>query len=303
MRVLVTGASGHVGGAIAEHLASEGNHVVGLSRRRATIAGVEEWIELDIGRPGASQATRVATGRCSAIVHAAAALHKNPQAVSLSLTNCLGTQEMTRLAELWQVDRLIYISGVPVVGTPRILPITESHPVAPSSPYLASKLFGEHVVHLAGSRGLSTLALRLTSPVGPGMPDGRILSVFVRRALAGEPLRFAGRGSRRQDYVDVRDVSRAVTLGLGGEAKGILNIAAGRSISNLELAERCVEATSSGSEITPTGQDDPEDGVRWEVSIDSAAEKLGYAPACTLSSSVAAVVADLGAGNRVTRSP
>ena len=285
MRVLVTGASGHVGSAVAAHLADAGHEAVGLSRREPTEG--DAWVTADIGSAEGIEAVRRA-GPFDAVVHAAACLDKRPEATGLVLTDCLGTQRLIELAEGWGAA-FVFISGVTVIGRPRTLPIDEEHPVDPSSAYLASKLFGERLVELARRRGATAATLRLSAPVGPGMPEGRILSVFAGRALAGEPLELAGSGSREQDYVDVRDVAVAVEAALERRAQGLFNVASGRPLSNVALARLCVELLGSRSEIRPTGTDDPEEGVRWEVSIERAASVLGYRPACSIEDSVAAV--------------
>ena len=121
-------------------------------------------------------------------MHAAAAVDHDPAAISVSLANCAGTQSVIAAAERWRAT-LVYISGVTVIGRPASLPVTEDHSVDPPTAYHASKLYGEHLTTLARRRGMAAASLRLTAPVGPGMPGGRILSVFVERALAGEPAR------------------------------------------------------------------------------------------------------------------
>ena len=292
MRVLLTGASGHVGSAIATALADRGHEVVGVGRHltkgNRRLAGA---LVADLGRPGAVAALAAGQPRCDAIVHAAASLDKDNSSPALALTNGLGTQQLLKLAADWEVSAFVYISGVTVVGRPVQLPITEDHPTAPLSAYHASKLFGEHLVAIAGGAGMATVSLRLSAPVGPGMPAGRILSVFVQRAVAGEPLKVAGEGGRRQDYVDVRDVAAAVADALDQRPTGVLNIAAGRSVSNRELARLCVETLASTSEIVPSGVPDPEESLRWEIAIDRAEQTIGYRPRHSLEDSIV-VVAD-----------
>lgn len=286
----MTGASGHVGGALAARLVEEGHEVIAVSRRLALVPGLSQTLAVDLAAPGARQRLAEA-GRCEAIVHAAAAVVHAPDDLSVSLVNCAGTQLLVTLAEEWHTERLVYISGVPVIGRPRTLPVTEEHPVDPPTAYHASKLYGEQLVELARRRGLSAATLRLTSPVGPGTPDGRILSVFVRRAISGDALEVAGSGRRTQDYVDVRDAADAVAACLDRDVSGLFNVASGRSVSNLELAERCVAALGSSSPIRVGERPDPEDAIRWEVSIERAAERFGYAPSRSLADSIAAVAA------------
>jgi nucleoside-diphosphate-sugar epimerase len=141
--------------------------------------------------------------------------------------------------------------------------------------------------------------------VGPGMPDGRILSVFVRRALAGEPLEVAGEGSRAQDYVDVRDAADAAVACLEAGATGVFNVAAGRAVTNVDLARRCVEVLDSASAVRLGHVPDPEEGVRWEVSIARAAGAFGYEPRRSLEESIAgaAELRERGLATRISRSP
>jgi nucleoside-diphosphate-sugar epimerase len=290
VRVLVTGTSGHVGGAVARALVEAGEEVVGLSRRWTKIAGLVHSHMSDIGAPGL--AARVADPPCDAIVHAAASLATDPHDPSVSLVNALGTQQVLELAALWEVQAFVYISSVAVIGTPRELPITETHPTAPATAYAASKLYGEQLTELAAARGLAASSLRVTSPVGPGMAAGRIFSVFVERALAGQPLVLAGGGGRRQDYVDVRDIAGAVLACLAAQARGCFNVAAGASVSNLELARLCVQTLQSASAVTFGGTADPLEDLRFEMSIERARTEFGYAPCHDLQASLLAVAAD-----------
>ena len=284
----MTGASGHVGGAAAARLVEAGHDVVGLSRRSAGPPGMSRALPADI-TSGTDIDQVAAEQPCDAIVHAAAVIDPDPHAAEMALVNCLGTQRIVELAEHWSCAAFVFVSSVPVVGRPRELPVTEAHPVDPPTAYHASKLFGERLTELARRRGMAAASLRLTSPAGPGTPRGRILEVFVRRALAGQPLEVAGEGTRAQDYVDVRDVADAALACLEGRATGVFNIARGEAASNAALARRCVEVLDSHSEVRVGGRPDPDDGVRWEVSIERASETFGYSPSRTLEDSIAAV--------------
>lgn len=279
----MTGSSGFVGRAVTGQLAQSGHEVVGLSRRGGSGA-----LAIDLSEPGIADRLAGRT-RCDAIVHAAAAI--DAPGSEIALTNCLGTQQMLELAERWEVRSFVFFSSLPVIGRPLTLPVSEDHRLDPPTPYHASKLYGEHLVGLAARGGLPGVSLRLSAPVGAGMPERRILSVFVARAASGDPLELAGQGSRCQDYVDVRDVAAAVTACLERRPSGVLNIASGRAISNLELARLCVETLSSRSPVRLSGQPDRDEGVRWEVSIERAAATIGYRPRHSL----AETIRDIGA--------
>jgi nucleoside-diphosphate-sugar epimerase len=294
MRVLVTGASGLIGGAAAAKLAEMGHETIGLSRHPSSSApGTTGVIAADLGRPGAVDMIVDGQPRCDAIVHAAGTNDSSAAGPEISLTNCLGTQQMLELAGRWQVTSFVFISSLQVIGRPLRLPITEEHPVDPLTAYHASKLYGEQLVKVARNGGTPAASLRLNAPVGTGMQAGRIMSVFVGRALRGEPLEVAGEGTRCQDYVDVRDIASAVAAAVQRSATGLLNVASGRCISNLELARACVKVLGSTSEIRVGTRLDVEEGLRWEVSIDKARAALGYAPRYSLEESIVAVAEQL----------
>ena len=119
-----------------------------------------------------------------------------------------------------------------MIGLPHYKPITEDHPTRPIRAYQASKLFGEHLVNIAADEGMNAASLRITAPVGSGTPKNRIMSVFVERAMTGQPLILAGRGARQQNYVDVRDVASAVELCLDKMPIGVMNIAGDGAVTN-----------------------------------------------------------------------
>ncbi len=292
-RVLVTGSSGFVGGAIARHLLESGCEVVGLGRGlTAGNRALTGAVAADIGKPGLADALRAGQPRCDAIVHAAAAVTFAPFAPEIATTNCLGTQQLLELAMAWEVGSFVFLSSLPVIGRPVRTPITEEHPTAPLTAYHASKLYGERLVSLCTEAGLSGISMRLTAPVGAGMPGSRVLAAFAERARAGEPLEVAGRGSRGQDYVDVLDIATAVAAAIERPQRGVVNLGSGRCVTNLELAQACVAQLGSSSAIETVGEDS-EEGVRWEVSIAAAGRLLSYRPQRSLADSIEAVADDL----------
>lgn len=286
MRVLVTGAAGHVGSAIVHHLKPEHELVSLIHRSPAHPASDVQQIQETLGAPDFVANVVRQTGPCDAIIHSAASLSMDLTSTEVSQTNCVGTQQVLKLASKWRIRSFIYISSVQVIGLPRLSPITEHHPTCPLTSYHASKLFGEHLVALFANDAVRVISLRLTATIGSGMRCDRILPVFIREAAANRELLLAGKGSRRQDYIDVRDVARAVSACLESDVpSGLFNIGRGENISNVDLARLCIRILGSDSGLRLSGTD-AQEGISWDVSIAKARELLSFEPSIPLEQTI-----------------
>lgn len=302
MRVLLTGANGFIGGAITTHLVFEGHEIVGLhAHDRPLLAskGVFDVVT-DIASTDAMESLSREMEPCDAIIHAAACLDMNLFAAEVSRVNCTGLQNILWLATQWRCPKFVFLSSLPVIGIPKFLPITEEHPTQPLTAYHASKLFGEQLVRLAEVYGVMGTSLRLTAPVGPRLPKNRLLAVLVNRALNNATIEISGSGSRKQNYIDIRDIARATELCLKKNSAGVFNIAAATCISNLELARRCIARCNSTSNVIFSGRTDIEEGFTWDVSIEKAKNELGFIPQFDIDDAIAASIADIGRNENYT---
>ena len=286
MRILVTGATGHIGQAICQRLRQTPHEVIGLSRGRRAPSNVEPHVQADIGSDAFVHLVMDQVKPCDAIVHAAACLSKAPFEPLTVQTNCVGMHQMLRLAQEWNVKRFIYTSGVSVIGSPSDLPITERHPLKPGTPYLASKLFGELLADAILPN--QSVSLRISSPVGPHTPDGRIFSTFIQNAAANKPLILAGQGKRAQNYIDVRDIALCVECALRATATGPFNVGGPETLSNHDLALRCIKRLNSGSAIQLGDSDSPDDMIRWEMDLSQARDRLGFTATYSMDDSISA---------------
>jgi len=294
MRILVTGTSGHIGGAVVNLLCQEGHEVIGISRtvNPALPEAVRQY-SLDITDPEFIDKALDSLGDCEVIVHAAASMKDDTHIQELLEVNYTGSLKLLDVADSLQTRCFIYLSSLSILGMPCEHPITEAHPLTPRTGYAVSKLAGEHEVIEGGTDVLRTISLRISSPVGPGLRHRRICRLFVERALENAPLQIHGTGARRQDYVDVRDIAQGILQAVCSDCRGIYNLGSGVPASNLELAQRCIQTLRSSSEIVMTGENDPDDQVCWDLSIAKAARDFGYRPRFTLEQSIADLAAEI----------
>ncbi len=281
---LVTGATGFVGRALAARLLAEGWAVSALVRDPARLPDGVEGIAGDLARPETLTVDR----DYDALFHLAAQLPA-PDA-DFRTCNVEATQALLSAAGRAGVARFVYMSSISVIGAPIETPVGEDHPIAPNNPYSDSKLAAEQACVAAYEGGQSAVSLRLTSPYGPGMAKGTVLPIFVGRALRGEPLTWHGAGSRAQDFVHVDDVAAGCIAAAEATAPGPLyNLASGNATTMRSLAETI--AVQTGASATASGQPDPQDGVRWDISIDRARDELGYAPRVAFADGLAGYIA------------
>ena len=246
MRLLVTGADGFVGRHLVRRLARDG-HRIGAGCRpdqppvdwgRADVTVLPLELADDASVRGA-----VAFGP-DAVVHLAA-IASNPEALAdpgqAWTVNAAGTARLAEaLARRWEevgAGRLLVVSSGEVYGPGPQVPRKESDPLAPTTPYAASKV-GAEVAGLEVWRrtGLPVTVARPFTHTGPGQ-DGRfVLPSFVARLreaqTTGERRVRTGNLDPVRDLLDVRDVVEAYVLLLrGGEPGQIYNVARGEGTS------------------------------------------------------------------------
>jgi UDP-glucose 4-epimerase len=253
-RVLVTGGAGFIGSHVAEAYLDDGWTVTVLDdlsrgQEKNIPAGVD-LIRADIRSPEARAA--VAKGGYDVLNHHAAQIDVRVSVSEPRLDseiNVLGLVNLLEGAAAGGVGRVIFASsGGVVYGDPDQIPTPETAPKGPISPYGVSKLAGEHYLRaLSVLGGFEGVAMRYSNVFGPRQDpksEAGVVSIFVSRLLAGQPLTVFGDGTQTRDYVFVKDVARASVLASSAtlpEPQGIddsaFNIATSHEMSVLELGD------------------------------------------------------------------
>ncbi|MCI9533574.1 MAG: NAD(P)-dependent oxidoreductase [Lachnospiraceae bacterium] len=265
MNVLITGSNGFVGGWIAREL-RKNHYVIGSGTKEKSLIQVNRYIPWDISMEKAPD--QFMDLKIDVIIHAAASLNKRDDSESLIRTNCLGTHRIYTLAIQKQVKKVIYLSSIPIIGIPNIVPIKENSNINPYTMYHATKAAGEYILNQLERIGIDIIHLRIPSPIGPGMPVKTVVPIFLNQALKDDNITLLGKGTRCQDYIDVRDIAFAIEKIMKKEIPcGIYNLASGKTVSNYELAKMCIAVLRSNSKIVFSKNTDPADSFIWDIDI------------------------------------
>lgn len=297
-RVLVTGGAGFVGSHLAGRLAPENEVVVVDSLEsgdRCRVPPGATFVEADVRDADAmaEAVTDVDVVFHQAAVVSVAASVDDPKAThGTNVDGTLAVLEAAREADA----RVVLASSAAVYGRPERVPIPESAPKRPQSPYGLEKLAVDHYARLYHDLyGLETVALRYFNVYGPGQRGGDysgVVETFLEQALADDPITVHGAGTQTRDFVHVDDVvdanCRAATTDRVGEA---YNVGTGSAVSVRELADLVRDATGSNAEVVHT---DPRAGdiERSCADISKARDALGFEPTVPLREGLEALAAN-----------
>jgi dihydroflavonol-4-reductase len=241
MTVLVTGATGCIGGALAAALVADGVRVRALVRPGSDSTLLEaRGVERADGDLRDGGGVRESVRGCTQIVHLAAQRTAAgvPEAVYRDV-NVGGTRHIVDAARAEGVSRLVFASTIGVHGFGARTPIDETTAVRPDTPYRVTKWLGEEAVNEARRAGLSAINLRIGSTVGPGAT--RWLP-YCRLVDAGR-LRLIGGGRNATEVVALDDVVSGIRLALGApdSVGGTYALGGGVSLTASALAAAFAE--------------------------------------------------------------
>lgn len=248
-RALVTGGTGFIGSHLVDELAAIGCRVTVLDNlstgHRHNIDHLGDridFVEGDIRDDGLLN--RVVKG-CDVVFHQAAVVSVSQSVQDPSHScevNDLGTVRVLDASRRNGVRRVVMASSSAVYGDDPRMPKTEDMAPKPLSPYAVQKLAGEFYASVfAGLYGLETVCLRYFNVFGPrqdpSSPYSGVISIFMKKATAGEAPTIYGDGLQSRDFIYVKDVVRANLLAAteAAAAGGVFNVGTGEIIRILDL--------------------------------------------------------------------
>ncbi len=290
-RILITGASGFVGGHLAALCAEEGATVTGLGLGEGgSPPGVDSYVRADLSLPpDAERAVRSA--RPDAVFHLAA-----DASVAQSWRDPGGTitrnVEMTvNLLEAVRAHapgaRVLVACSGEEYGAPERLPVIEDAPLRPQNPYAVSKASVDLLAALyRDAHGLHVVRTRAFNHAGPGQSDAYVVSAFARQIAEGEAAAddgtieiVTGSLEPRRDFTDVRDVVRAYWLVIERAEPGAYNVGSGRATAIADI----LAGLAAHSPLTVEQRTDPErlrphEVMEIRASHDKLAQATGWEP-------------------------
>ncbi|MGW1818794.1 dTDP-glucose 4,6-dehydratase [Streptomyces sp. NPDC002125] len=219
-----------------------------------------------------------------AVLHFAAESHVDRSIADPSVfvrTNVVGTQNLLEACLRTGVERVVHISTDEVYGSISSGSWTEDWPLAPNSPYAASKAGSDLMARsYARTHGLDVSITRCSNNYGPYQHVEKLIPLFTTRLLNGETVPLYGDGSHVREWLHVTDHCEAVHLvlskGRGGE---IYNIGGGGERTNRQITELLLELTGATAEMVRHVTDRKGHDLRYSLDDSKIRDELGYAPA------------------------
>ncbi|MCA6091464.1 dTDP-glucose 4,6-dehydratase [Streptomyces sp. SCA3-4] len=306
MRLLVTGGAGFIGSHFVHGLLADpaGPSAVTVldaltyAGNRANLPTAQQAPRLDFVHGDIRDAALVGDlmARHDAVVHFAAESHVDrsiADGTEFTSTNVLGTQTLLEAAVRTGVGTFVQVSTDEVYGSIATGSWTEEQPLAPNSPYAASKAAAD-LMALAYHRthGLDVRITRCSNNYGPRQFPEKLIPLFTGRLLDGRTVPLYGDGGNVRDWLHVEDHCRAVRLVLDGGRPGeVYNIGGGTELTNKELTGRLLAACGAGWDRVEHVADRKGHDARYSVDWSKIHRELGYAPAHSFDQGLAATVA------------
>ncbi|KPL06547.1 dTDP-glucose 4,6-dehydratase, partial [candidate division BRC1 bacterium SM23_51] len=209
-------------------------------------------------------------------------------------TNVRGTQVLLDVARSHQIARFVQVSTDEIYGAlgPSDLPADEQAPLAPNSPYAASKAAADLLVRAyCRTYGLPAIVTRCTNNYGAYQFPEKLIPLMIINALNGEPLPVYGDGQQVRDWIHVLDHCEAIDTALRrGRCGEIYNIGASNEIANLEIVERILEHLGKPRSLIQFVKDRPAHDRRYALDATRARSELDWSPRRDFASGLAETI-------------
>ena len=290
--VLVTGGAGFIGSHFVRETLRRNKDTRVVNLDKLTYAGnldnlrdveADPRYEFVLGDIRDKALVRGLFARVQGVVHFAAETHVDRSiydAGEFVLSNVHGTYTLLdALRAFPAIEFFVHISTDEVYGPRPGRAARETDPLAPSSPYAATKAAGDHLARAYHvTYGLPTIVLRPSNTYGPCQFPEKLIPLFLTNALESKTLPVFGDGLHVRDWLYVEDHCRAVEAAvLRGRAGAVYNVGGGHELTNLDLARRILDDLEAPRELIQFVADRPGHDRRYAMDS-SLIRALGWEP-------------------------
>lgn len=297
MRIIVTGGAGFIGSHIVDAYAAAGHELLVVDSlwehgggRRANVPSGISLVHMDIrdeaiGRIFADFKPEIVSHH--AAQHSVAISARDP--IYDAQVNVVGLLNVLENASRSGARKVIFASSGATYGTPERFPIDEATAQRPTSPYGITKMVAEHYLRFyRENRNLDYTALRYGNVYGPRQdPNGEagVISIFIGKFLARQPVRIDWDGEQTRDYVFVSDVAAANRAALERGSGMEYVIGTGVKTSVNEIYRNLVAIAGFEAPIEHAPQR-PGDAREAQFDSSRAQAELGWTPATPLDAGI-----------------
>jgi UDP-glucose 4-epimerase len=304
-KIVVTGAAGFIGSHLCERLLSAGHRVVGIDsinanyderikrENLAAFSGHEQFslqeeslntLNLDAVLSGAEYVFHMA-----AQPGVRQSWHEHFD--SYVDANIRATQRLCEIARNKSIKKFVFASSSSVYGETHQLPMGESHPTQPVSPYGVTKLSSEALCLLyKRSFNLPVVCLRFFTVYGPRQRPDMAFHRFIKSALDGAAIEVYGNGTQSRDFTYIADIVEANCRAMEYDGEySVFNVGGGSRVTLNEALDIIGAAVASEMDVTYM---DPVKGdvTHTYADISLARKELGYEPKANLREGIGAEV-------------
>ena len=294
--ILVTGGAGFIGNCFIRHMLQKYSNYKIINLDALTYAGnLEnlydvkdnpnyEFVNGDISDK--DLVTQIVSG-VDMIVNIAAETHVDRSITGPEIfieTNIKGTMTLLQAAKEFNIERYLQVSTDEVYGTLGDTGyFTETTPLAPNSPYSASKAGADMLVRAYyETYKVPTLITRCSNNYGPYQYPEKLIPFFISRLLRGEKVPVYGDGLNVRDWLYVYDHCAAIDAVLHkGRVGEVYNIGGHNEKTNLEITHLILDAMNKDESSIEYVQDRLGHDRRYAISNDKITSELGWKPSVT----------------------
>jgi dTDP-glucose 4,6-dehydratase len=305
MKLLVTGGAGFIGSNFIHHILKKHTDWQLTNLDKLTYAGNLENLKDIEDNPGyrfvkgdiadRDLISNILRDGFDAIINFAAESHVDRSILDASPfieTNIKGSQILLEGARQYKVSRFVQVSTDEVYGSTEKGKFTEKSPLAPNSPYSASKTAADLLCHAYWkSHQLPVMITRCSNNLGPYQFPEKLIPLAITNVMENKPIPVYGDGLNVRDWIYVEDHCRALdTVLQKGKPGEIYNVGADAEKTNLELIHLLLDIMEKPRDLITFVTDRPGHDRRYALDITKISTELGWKPVYSFEKALAATV-------------